>query len=52
MLTVSAGEEEIDVPVVEDFVVAIRIEEGRIIVSDLEDLPRNAIAGPEGRRDG
>jgi 16S rRNA processing protein RimM len=40
VLTVESSGEEIEIPVVEQFVAAVRIAEGQIDVRDLDNLPR------------
>jgi 16S rRNA processing protein RimM len=49
VLTVVAGDEEIEIPLVEQYVVSVDLETRRIEVRDVDDLPRTR-RDDEGRR--
>jgi 16S rRNA processing protein RimM len=52
VLTVVAGDEEIEIPLVEQYVVEVSLEQARIEVRDVDQLPRNERDHKGRRRDG
>ena len=52
VLTVAAEGEEIEIPLVERYVVTVAVDRGRIEVRDVEELPRTKLGESGRRRDG
>jgi len=52
VLAVETGSEEMEIPLVEQYVSALLPERSRIEVRDIDDLPRTARSGPGEGRDG
>jgi len=52
VLTVESKGEQIEIPVVEQYVVAVRVEHGSIEVRDVEELPRTRLGESVGESDG